>query len=165
MVMTTYQAPTAAVASVTDDAPGGSNTYVSANVRAASSCAASEIWYARDVVAGLTTVTVASTRQPPAQAWIVEASGLASTGGVDVRQMGMGPATTTIVAPTVTPSGLDALIVSVVASCGGVSGLAAGNPFVALPVAQGDDAAYYVRSPQGATGPSSAARAQSGPRA
>jgi hypothetical protein len=105
------------------------------------------------VVAGLTTVTVSFNAAAAGQAWILEASGLASTGGVDVGQTGMGPATTTIVAPTVTPSGLDALIASVVASCGGVSGLASGSSFVGLPVAEGDDAAYYVPHLSGSYGP------------
>jgi hypothetical protein len=156
-VMIAYQAPDAAVASVTDDAPNGGNAYVSANVRAVSSCAATEIWYARDVVAGLTTITVSFNTPAAGQAWIVEASGLAATGGGDVGQTGTGAAVGTIVAPTVTPSGLDALIVSVVASCGGigggVGGLASGSPFVALPVAQGDDAAYYVPHSSGSYGP------------
>ena len=155
-VMSSYAGVGPSIATVGDDAPGGSNAYVSANIRAVGgTCQASEIWYARDARPGVTSVTVTMTGMSTfLQVWVMEVSGLGATGGVDTSAVeNDGPATTTITAPTVTPSAAHALIVASVGSCGEIGSIAPGNPFIALPVQVGNDAAYYITASEGAWGP------------
>jgi hypothetical protein len=133
-----------------------SNVYVSANLRSTAQDQDSEIWFARDAHPGATsvTVTVSGGSAATAQVWVLEASGLAATGGIDDGQAtSNGDASTTIVAPTVTPSGVPALIVAAVGSNGNVGGIAQGNPFVALPIEDDNGAAYYIATDGGTFGP------------
>jgi hypothetical protein len=142
------------VVGVSDDGPAGSNTYVSANLQSViAPCQGSEIWYARNTRAGATTVTVTVSAFSPIQLWVVEASGLNATGGVDQGTTGSGPATTSIQTPAVTPTGVPALIVSSAGSCGGISGVDKSSPFTGLPALDGNDAAYYVATIAGSYGP------------
>jgi len=146
----------ASVASVTDDASGGGDTYASASLLsiAPGNCQASEIWYARDLKAGATSVSVTMTAGVTSLwVWVLEASGMRESGGVDNGTDGTGGATNTITAPTVTPTGAPALVVSAVGSCGSIGGISGGNPFTALPAQGGNGAAYYIALTPGTYGP------------
>ncbi len=145
--------PGQSVQSVTDNAPGGSNHYVSANLRSMAGQQDAEIWYARDANPGATSVVVTVTTGGSFEVWVVEATGLAASGGPDEGQIGSGGPTTTVVAPTVTPSATPALIVAAVCSNQTLGSVVAGNPFVGLAVQNGNGAAYYVPTTPGAYGP------------
>jgi hypothetical protein len=152
-VLATYAGPTLTIAGITDDAPGGSSTYQSANIRSsAPACQATEIWYARNVQAGATSVSVAMSAGASMYVWVLEASGLGASGGVDIDTTGSG-ATTTITVPPVSPTGVPALLLAAVGSCGSAGNLVPGNPFVALPIQQGNTAAYYIATSMGSWGP------------
>lgn len=156
-VLVTYgfgDAMSDAVVGVSDDGPAGSNTYVSANLQSAiAPCQGSEIWYARNTKPGATSVDVNVGAAAQIQLWVVEASGLKATGGVDQGTTGSGAATTSIQTPAVTPTGVPALIVSAAGSCGAISGVDKGSPFTGLPTQDGNDAAYYVATTAGSYGP------------
>jgi hypothetical protein len=142
------------VVGVSDDGPAGRNTYVSANLQSVvAPCQASEIWYARNTMPGATSVSVTVSAASAIQLWVVEASGLSATGGVDQGTTGSGGATTSIQTPAVTPTGVPALIVSAAGSCGSISGVDKGSPFTGLPAQDGNDAAYYVATTAGSYGP------------
>jgi hypothetical protein len=145
----------AAVVSIVDNAPGGPNTYVSANQRSVDArCAnTAEIWYAKNVRPGTTSVAILMSASVTFEAWVAEFSGASTTSPLDTGAAASSqPATTVITAPTVTPSVPNAVVLSVAASCGAISGLAAGSPFHALATKNGEDAAYYVASQTGAYG-------------
>lgn len=147
---------TAVVTGITDDAPAGTSTYVSAGERAVdTSCGnTTEIWYARNAQPGATSVKIAMSASVTFEAWAAEFSGLSTTSPLDTGAVASSqPSTTTIDAPTVTPSVPNALVVSVAASCGAISGLAAASPFRALPIKGGEDTAYYVAPTIAAYGP------------
>jgi hypothetical protein len=142
------------VVGVSDDGPAGSNTYVSANLQSViAPCQGSEIWYARNTMPGATSVKVTVSATAGIQLWVVEASGLSATGGVDRGTTGSGGATTSIQTPAVTPTGVPALIVSAAGSCGSISGVDKSSPFTGLPAQDGNDAAYYVATTAGSYGP------------
>jgi hypothetical protein len=154
VVLSTYYGVTPTITGIADDAPGGSNTYVSASLRSVTgTCQASEIWYARNARAGAKSVTVTTSGSVTLQVWVVELSNTRTTGGVDVGNVGSGAASTTITAPTVTPSGVPAVVVSALGSCGTMGSLAGGSPFTALPIQNGNGAAYYIATAPGAFGP------------
>jgi hypothetical protein len=59
VVMSTFASVTETISAVVDNAPGGSNAYVSANLRSvAGTCQATELWYARAARPGATSVSV-----------------------------------------------------------------------------------------------------------
>jgi hypothetical protein len=153
-VLATYYFPGPTIAGITDNSPGGSNTYTSASLLSVEpTCQASEIWYVRDAGAGATSVTVTMSASVNLAVWVLEVSGLGASGGVDMGEVGNGGATTTITAPSVTPSGTPALIVSALGSCGTIGSIAGGNPFTALPKQSNNGAAYYIATTAGAYGP------------
>jgi hypothetical protein len=156
VVMSTFASVTETISAVVDNAPGGTNTYVSANLRsAAGTCQATELWYARAARPGATSVTVTTaTASTVLEAWVMEVAGLAPSGGVNASAVeNNGPVTALITAPTVTPSAAPALVVAAVASCGSIGTIAAGSPFIALTEEVGNNAAYYVTPSNGAYGP------------
>jgi hypothetical protein len=152
-VMATYYGVTPTITGVTDNATGGSNTYVSANLRSVvGTCQASEIWYARSSKPGATSVTVTTSGSVTLLTWVVEFSGLRATGGVDVGLIGNNASgTTTVTAPAVTPSAAPAAVLSVVGSCGALGSIK--SPFTAISNQSGDDAAYYIAPSVAAWGP------------
>ena len=83
--------------------------------------------------------------------WVLDVSGLDTTGGVDMGGEASGGSATTITAPTVTPSGAPALVVSAVGSCKSVGGVA--SPFLALTPQGGNGAAYDIATTPGPLGP------------
>jgi hypothetical protein len=142
----------AVVTGITDDAQNGSNSYVSANQRSLdSSCAnTAEIWYAANVAAKATHVTVTMSAAVNVELWVLEFSGVSALDtGATVNTHAAG---TTVAAPPVTPSVASAAIVSTAASCGALGGIANGNAFVPLPLLNGEDAAYFIASQPGSYG-------------
>jgi hypothetical protein len=153
-VLATYGTVSTTITGVADNATSGGNTYVSADLRSVvGSCQASEIWYARDAQPGATSVTVTQGGNGNLAVWVLEVSGLRTTGGVDDGVVGTGGSTNKITAPEVTPSGAPALVIAAVGSCGNIGGIAAPNPFTALGVQNGNNAAYYVPTTVGPFGP------------
>lgn len=153
-VLVTFYGGSGAVSGVSDDAPGSGDTYTSVGASSSTgSCQTSEIWYARNTVAGASQVVVHATGGVSLDAWVVEVAGLAPTGGVDAHAEGNGAATTTVAAPTVTPTGSPALVVSTAGSCGALNGLAAISSFVGLPIQDGNGAAYFVATAPGSYAP------------
>lgn len=144
------------VASVTDNAPGGSNTYVSANARSVhtNDGNAAEIWYAKGGRAGATSVTITLTAVPQQiTGWAMEFSGLSATDPLDAVAVASDQSSTSAVAaPNVNTSGPDEVVVSVAVVIDVVQGIVPGNPFVALPVQNGDDTAYFVARTPGTYG-------------
>jgi hypothetical protein len=156
VVMSTFASVTESISAVVDNAPGGSNTYVSANLRSvAGTCQATELWYARGARPGATSVTVTTaTASMVLEAWVMEVSGLAPSGGVNASAVeNNGPVTALITTPTVTPSAAPALVVAAVGSCGSIGTIAAGTPFIALTEEVGNNVAYFVTTSNGAYGP------------
>lgn len=149
LIVSANAGETTKVASVTDNAAGGSNVYTSAEARSlASGCQASEIWYARGTRPA-TKFTVTLNKAGHAQGWILEVSGLRATGEVDRTSVsnGTGTSTSTVaVDVTTAPS----LLVAGVASCQTLGAKAAQNPFVSLGDQEGNTAAYFIAT---ATGP------------
>ncbi len=131
----------AIITGISDDA---SNVYTNASQRSVDSNCwnTAEIWYAANVQAGAHTVTVTMSAAVAFEVWVAEFSGVTAldTGATANSQ----PTGATIAAPVVSPSVANALIVSVATSCGTISAVHAGNPFVGLPIVNGEDTAYYV---------------------
>ena len=110
-------------------------------------------WYARNATGGAQNVTVSLSNGGSVALWVIEASGLASTGGVDDGQTGSGSPTRTITAPTVGVTVAPNLVVAAVGSCGTIGGIHSGNPFTALTSQNGNNVAYDVATSTGSYGP------------
>lgn len=144
-----------AVLGITDDAPNGPNTYVSANARSSDpSCTdTAEIWYAMGIRPGATTVTVTMTSSLLHEVWVAEFSGLSKTAPLDkVAVANAQPASNLLSAPKVSPSAPIALVVSLGTDCADISGLQSGNPFTDLPPQNGETLAYYFSVALGSYG-------------
>jgi hypothetical protein len=153
-VLVTYSAVSSSVTSITDNGAGAGNAYVSAGERSSvNQCQASEIWYARDVAPGATTLTATVGATGQIAVWVLEVSGMSKTGGVDDGAESNGQGTVLINAPTVRPTGDPALIVAAVGSCGQLGSLGLGSPFTGLGIEDGNGASYYIATKPGAWGP------------
>jgi len=154
VMVTMFRPQTATVTSITDNAPGGSNVYVSAGVRSTVGvCQSSEIWYARAVKTGATSVTATLSAEAIIQLWVLELSGLSATGAVDVLSGDSGAPTTVVYAPAVHPSGVPAVIVNATGSCMSVTGLHPGSAFTLLPIQRDNGASYFIANEAGTFGP------------
>jgi hypothetical protein len=143
------------VASIGDDAPGGSNAYVSANAKAYElDCTCyTEIWYARNVRAGARTVTVTTVASNSSLAWVMELSGINASNGADLSAVAnTQPVATVVVAPSITPPATPALVLSVVASCATISSVQDQSGFTDLPILEGNVAAYRIVTDPGSYG-------------
>jgi len=139
------------VSSIADNAAGGGNVYVSAGVRTIDDVCGNtvEIWYATNVKAGATRVTVALDTPAPYELWVMEVSGLSSTAPREAgKTIATQPAATLVSAPLVTTAGR-AFVVSTMASCGDGKQLVGGSAFTALPALNGQDTAYLVTTAAG----------------
>ncbi|HTR51265.1 MAG TPA: hypothetical protein VMJ10_11200 [Kofleriaceae bacterium] len=136
------------VSGVTDDA---GNTYRSASVRAIMNACetSSEIWYASNVRADATTVTVKLTGTIAFGIWAVEFTGASTQ--LAGSQANDEPATALIAAPVVT-SPTDAIVVSIGLACANITGVHSGTQFTGLPVASVADVAYCVTNASGSYG-------------
>jgi hypothetical protein len=146
-----------AVSGITDNAPGGSNEYVSAKQKSIDlPCNdASEIWYAKNVRPGATIVTVAITGAPPpeTEVWVMEFSGLSRTAPLEGGAVATNPASvTTVTAPSVATSAQHSVVISTACACDAITSIKAGTPFLALPILVGENTAYYIASQPGSYG-------------
>jgi hypothetical protein len=143
------------VKSITDNVGNG---YVSADARSSDgSCDdGSEIWFAKDIKAGATTVTVTMTNADTSQGqeaevWVIEASGLSKDAPLDAKATSNnGPQSTTVTAPPVTPTVKRALVVSTATACEEVKSVA--PPFTGLTILEGEGAAWLVTTDTGSFG-------------
>lgn len=141
---------------ISDDAPGGSSTYVQAvqglsSDSAGASCGVVSIWYARTTGGGITTLDFSWTNGTNA-AWILEVSGLAPTNDVVRAGIEAQPPASVMRAPEVTPSAAPFFVVSAVAGCSEAAGIEPGSAFTSLPYQGGDGVAYLVGSAPGSYG-------------
>jgi hypothetical protein len=136
------------VSSVSDNGSGGGNSWVSANARSTDvnggSC---EIWYAKNSKAAATTLTLNMTTSANLALWYAEFSGIDTSIPLDSVNTTSGHASsTTVTAPSVTPTISKAVIFSASAVQNTITALHSGSPFTALTITSGDDAAYLVSS-------------------
>ncbi|MDB4996428.1 MAG: hypothetical protein JWM74_3860 [Myxococcaceae bacterium] len=144
----------ASVLSITDNAPGGSNTYVTAGQRSTdTSCDdVAEIWYAKDIRAGATSLTVVSSTAVRMDVWALELSGLDRMNPLDKGATTSNQGLSTVVTAPSVPATNNAVVISTACTCGNISGVKAGNPFIALNVQTGENAAYLITSTAGTFG-------------
>jgi hypothetical protein len=142
--------PGAPVMSI-DDVAG--NTYVSAGARAKDSAVgfATELWYAADTRAfsGDITITLASSNAT--FVWVAEFAGMATSSplaAASTLDTGV-PEQGTTTSQTITTTVPDELVFVLNANDAGVTAIASGNPFTALPVFAGDDSAYAILTEPG----------------
>jgi len=143
------------VLTVVDDSPAGT-VYVSVNQRAQyGTASATEIWVAKNIGAGATHVTITTAAGGGVEAWAVEFSGLNVAAPFDVgATISNQPDTSPIVAPPVTPSSPRALVFSVAVTAAAITGIQTDPPFIALPIVDGNDAAFMVTTTTGSYGAS-----------
>lgn len=138
------------VLSVVDDVQ---NTYVSSGALARwnGDDGAVELWYAANARPGASLVRVASTGTTSRVAWALELANIAPTSPLEsaVALEHLGQAMP--FAPDVSASG-SAAVVSLIMINGTITQVAAGNPFVLLPVINGDAAAYAIVDAPGTYG-------------
>ena len=119
------------VASVTDDAAGGSNGYVAVPGSRATNGAPSEgieLWYAEGARAGATTVTATGGTGMSIVAW--EFSGIATTNALDVgAALDNGVSSMTPVGPMLTTRQAGEVVVSAIVLPGQIGSIRLGNEF------------------------------------
>jgi hypothetical protein len=121
----------ASVASVTDNASGGSNAYVSAGARAVNGAGSTEIWYAVNSISGATVVTLTFVGSPTrVQITTWEVSGVSSL-APDVTNISSGRVVlNNTPGPAVTATQAGDFIVSVLyASGASFTSISSGNEF------------------------------------
>jgi hypothetical protein len=146
--------PGAKVVSIVDNAGETGNLYVSANQRSNNTNCddATEIWYAKKAVGGATSVKVTADSAVRMDMWVLEFSGLGDDpldAGDTISQQ---PGGSLVAAPEVTPSKPDAVIVSAVQTCNGITGIKPPNPFIPLNVQTDNNTAYYIANEPGSYG-------------
>ncbi|WP_394826157.1 hypothetical protein [Pendulispora albinea] len=140
------------VTSIVDDAPGGSNAYVSTRQRSIDTADVNtlEIWYAANIRPGATSATVTMQDSVRVMAWVMEFSGPSKSETFDTGSvLNNQPRGTTIIAPVVIPSTPTALVISAAMSAGEISELNAGSPFQRLPIVSGNNVAYFFATKPG----------------
>jgi hypothetical protein len=138
--------------SVTDNA---GNAYFEAGAARAVDTAAgsvADIWYARNSVAGATSITItpsASVSNGGAVVW--EFSGVDTTAPLDqVAMLNSQPSTATPVGAAVTTTAASEAVISLAAVSGGVTGISPGNPFTSAFTLNQDGWAHLI-APSGGT--------------
>lgn len=143
------------ISTITDNATGGSNTYVTANCRATlTGGGATEIWYAKNSRAGATAITVTLNLTSTDWAiWALEISGMNLSNPLDLVNSANNQGSSTILTcPTVTTTGARDFVFCVGFTSGTATGTQAGNPFTTLPIVSGDPAGYYLPTAIGTYG-------------
>jgi hypothetical protein len=143
----------ACVVSITDNAPGGGNVYSSAGAFASDSASGgAEIWYAANSRAGATQMTITlragcSGRRPAT--YFAEFSGVAAVNPLENAVAASNqPASMAPAAPQAAASSR-AVVFSVTTVQFDVTGIQNGNSFNALPIVDGDNAAYFIANGAG----------------
>lgn len=133
------------VTSIVDNAPGGSSVYVSANARATTSNGdVDQIWYAPNVKAGVTEITISWGSGSDGQVWAEEFFGLSTSAPLDQVAVLNNQSGCCDTAPTITTGFANELVFSVDDEDTAVVGIAPGNPFIGLPLLSGNAAAYFI---------------------
>jgi hypothetical protein len=101
-----------------------------------------ELWFATAGASGTTTVSVMSSDNDQREVWLLEVAGVTSFD--QIAKIDNATATTSVVAPSVSPDGYPAIVISELNDPSHIGDLAAGSPFMALPLVHGDDAAYAI---------------------
>jgi hypothetical protein len=142
---------TAIVTAIADGSAG--DAFASANARSIdSNCAnTAEIWYAPNIAAGATQVTITMDAAVTYNAWVAEFSG--ATTLVASAHADSHPSTTTIDAPPIAVS-TGAIVVDAEVTCGAASAIDASSPFTGLQILNGEDLAYYIATAPGSYGAS-----------
>jgi hypothetical protein len=140
---------TDSVASVVDDAM---NPYTSAGAHGIITAGGgTEIWFARNSLPDATQVTVTLSATMGLECWVAEFSGV-DAGPVDAGAANDQSSGATVVAPMVTTTSSNAVVVSVGAIVTGAKGIDARSPFVSLGIPNGDIASYYIAPVPGGYG-------------
>jgi hypothetical protein len=143
IVVAVHSANTGSVTSITDN---GGNSYVAVPARATSPNPpdAVEIWYARDSIAGATTITLATTTSVVgAVAW--ETSGIRTDSPLDTTAtLDAQAATTNPVGPSITTAEPGEFMISVAIVANGISGTHAGGEFTNDQRTQGNGWAHLT---------------------
>ncbi|MGZ3792763.1 MAG: hypothetical protein ACXVCP_10460 [Bdellovibrio sp.] len=152
-----YGYNTNSVVSISDNASGGSNSYVTANARASYGGAwagSTEIWYAKNIKAGATSITVTLNGSASADMWVLEVSGMSTTAPLDSAAVTNDAVLSgnTTAGSSLTVSNPGELVVSVIVLDTSVTGIHSGNGFTALGITNGNNAAYRFSPSAGSYG-------------
>lgn len=133
------------VMAITDDA---GDTYQPATLRPYScdQSTVGAIWFAAGVSADASAITITQNKPTNGmrEVWVLELSGLRLTSVNDVaKTLNDQTQGATSAAPVVMPTSFPSVIISEINAGGDVAGLAGGG-FTALPIVNGDDAAYEI---------------------
>jgi hypothetical protein len=110
------------------------------------------MWYARNTASGATSVTVNTSGSVHLSIWVLEVSGLVSSGLLDAYNVtNDAPATTTVNVQPITPASVPAFVVAAVGSCGTIGNV--NSPFTGLAVEHGNGGAYDIATTIAAYGP------------
>ena len=142
---------TPTISSITDNA---GNTYVeAANSRSVDSTRSQgvDIWYAKNSIAGATTVTVTPNPSGGFGAVVIwEFSGIDTTAPLDqAAALNSQASTASPTGPAVTTTAASEAIISVISVQGSATGIASGNPFTSASTSDGDGWAYLITSSAG----------------
>jgi hypothetical protein len=151
VVGTVANAVSVNVTNIIDNASGGSNTYVTAGAKATDTSAyATELWYAKDIKAGATTVTVYfDSGSVGVVVW--EFSGVDTSSPLDTTSTkSNATASTTPFGPTATSTLPGELLVSALTVTYSVTGIHSGNAFTNDSLLCGDGFAHLVATSTGA---------------
>jgi hypothetical protein len=138
------------VASVVDDA---ANAYTAAaGARGVITAGGgTEIWFAANSQPDATQVVVTLSTLSGLEGWVAEFTGV-DAGPIETKSANDQSSGETVVAPVVTTSSPNAIVVSVGAIVTGAKGIHAGNPFVSMGIPNGDIASYYIAPAPGGYG-------------
>jgi hypothetical protein len=118
------------ITGITDNASGGSNSYVSANAFAARTIAGVDIWYAKNSKAGASTITVNASSGGLFGVVVWELSGVDTIAPLhSTSTLNTQPASSSPVGATATTTIPAAAIVSLITAFNTITGIHAGNPF------------------------------------
>jgi len=144
------------VTTISDNAPGGSNTWVNTNYQCTDTQTPREgwLWYAKNSSPGATSVTVNWTGADAGTMnfWVAEFSGMDTLNPLDVGAVANSQAANTVAsAPGVNTTAPYEIVFSIVATYI-ASGLNAGSSFTAFPFVRGDNLAYQITTSTGSYG-------------
>ena len=140
---------TDSVAGVVDDA---ANAYTSAGAKGVITAGGgTEIWFARNSQPDATQVVITLSATAGLEGWVAEFSG-ADAGPIDTRAANDQSSGATVIAPIVTTTSPNAVVVSVGAIVTGAKGIHAGSPFHSMGIPNGDIASYYIAPTPGSYG-------------
>ena len=148
----------ATVTSITDNAIGGSNTYVQVpNARASSGTIPyfTDIWYSANSRPGATSITVNYSASVSVQVFMFEVSGADKLSPVqETGTIPNGANTSPVPGGSVTTKNPFDFIASIIDTAGGISGIAGGNEFTIGTISNGNASAYLISRVTGVHTPS-----------